>query len=405
MSESMLVNALRHAVSLVRGPIGDPIRPDWADFDAVAISPFVNALTYAPELQRIWGRWAVTPGSGSTLSADAAARYLISRARAQFSPDVIIADLLRFAASGEVDYQSVRAVTNVEVVESVPVGHNVRLMPPASLPPGVCRNVAFQMGLAVGDDDRIAPGLSALVVSVNMEPLRDAPRPQVVGGVPMPIPILVAPEVQEQLDDAFVRARVALVAAGGAAPKFGASYGYVSSPGWPLLIDNGVGGGAIVPPPPPRLTTAHASALKRVYELAEAPDQTIMLAVDHLAAARMRQSDTERAIDIGSCLEILLMHEQKSDNTEITNKISHRGAWLIGNDGPSRLKAFKTIKEAYNFRSKAIHSGKLPVIKSMEEHEARQSFFRESEDIIGRLIEVLLQGWPKKWDEVTLSAN
>ena len=405
MSYSSLIDAFTLALCTVGDGLANPTRADWANFSINEIAPFAQALADTPQVNSIWGRWAVTPGSGSRLDAESAARYFISRARAGYSAEAIIADLVRFAATGEVHFHSVRAITNVEVRERVEVGSNVALVPPSALPPGNCRNVAFHNGLSMGETNRVLPGLTALVVTTKLSTLRDPPPPQIIGQVPMLMPITIDPKVQTEIESAFMRSRIALVAAGGAAPNFGASYGYVSSLGWPSMSENGVGAGMLVPPPNPCISSDHTSAMQHVYDIAGSPDETILLAIDHLAAARNRQSDAERAIEIGACFEILLMHGQNSDNAEITNKISHRGAWLIGTDSDDRLRVYKTIKAAYSFRSKAVHAGKLPAIKHMDEQDARQRFFIECETIIGKLIERLLSGWPTRWDDVTLSIN
>ena len=405
MSEIALIQALQRAVGNVSAYGNDVASPDWANFTAEEIAPFTQALMDAPELCSLWGKWAVTLDSSSVLSAESSARYLVSRARFQYHADVIVSDLLRFAASGDVEIRTVRAITNVEVSDHIQLGDNAYLTPPGSLPPGVCRNVAFLNGLAMGERDRIPPGLAALVVTTTISSLRDAPIQSRSGAIVMPIALMVEPNVRENMEDAVRRARIALIVGGATAPRFGASYCYVSSPGWPLMMENGVGGGMAVAPPPPRLSNEHAENLQRVFGAAGSPDETLSLAIDHLAAARNCQSDAERAIEIGSCLEILLMHEQKSDNSEITNKISHRGAWLIGTDGADRIVVYNTIKSAYGLRSKAVHAGKLPVLQTMEKHEERQQFFSDCELVISRLIERLFAGWPKKWDQVTLSVD
>jgi Apea-like HEPN len=96
-----------------------------------------------------------------------------------------------------------------------------------------------------------------------------------------------------------------------------------------------------------------------------------------------------------------LMHGSPAENTEITHKISHRAGWLLGASGSERKRIAKSVKRAYSFRSKAVHTGQLPVIRTSEEYEIRQEQFGECEAIIGRLIGRLLDGWPN-WEDVTL---
>jgi hypothetical protein len=40
-------------------------------------------------------------------------------------------------------------------------------------------------------------------------------------------------------------------------------------------------------------------------------------------------------------------------------RLSLRGAWLGGNDATERAKIQKTLKDVYNLRSSAVHTGKV----------------------------------------------
>jgi len=157
-------------------------------------------------------------------------------------------------------------------------------------------------------------------------------------------------------------------------------------------------------PDPVKIEIGQSASMQATFAKAQGADATLTLALGRLAASRLRQHDEERAIDLGTALEILLMHGAKAENSEITNKISQRGAWLIGTDGADRLAAANTIKQAYGLRSKAVHGGRLPAPKDMDEHRGRQETFRQTEDVISRVVDRLLEGWPD-WNRLTLDAS
>jgi hypothetical protein len=203
-----------------------------------------------------------------------------------------------------------------------------------------------------------------------------------------------------EIEDAFSRAQFTITVAGNASPQLGASYAFVRDAGWPSMNGSGAGGGSPWSPPA-KVTPEMSEPMTALYQKAGASDPVLLLAVNRLHSSRTRGSHEERAIDLGSCFELLLMHGSQAGNTEITNKIVHRGAWLLGDTLAERRAIAQVIKKAYNLRSKAVHSGRLPPTNSMAQVEQLEAHFVECERIIGKLIDRLIDGWPS-WDDLTL---
>ena len=64
------------------------------------------------------------------------------------------------------------------------------------------------------------------------------------------------------------------------------------------------------------------------------------------------------SIDLGIALEALLLHEQNKKNRgELRFRLGLRGAWLVGSDGNERAEILKLLREVYDLRSIAVHSG------------------------------------------------
>jgi len=82
--------------------------------------------------------------------------------------------------------------------------------------------------------------------------------------------------------------------------------------------------------------------------------------MDRLNRAHRERDFVDRAIDLGIALEALLLHG-KNDNTEITFRLSLRGALLVGRTEKERLDTYKLLTRAYRLRSTAVHSGHFNV--------------------------------------------
>lgn len=82
-------------------------------------------------------------------------------------------------------------------------------------------------------------------------------------------------------------------------------------------------------------------------------------AIDRLGRARLARSPVDQAWELGIAAEIALMHAEDSGNTEITYKIGSRVAWVLGKNPADSSKIFGEIKQLYQARSQAVHSGVL----------------------------------------------
>jgi Apea-like HEPN len=87
--------------------------------------------------------------------------------------------------------------------------------------------------------------------------------------------------------------------------------------------------------------------------------------LDRLIQALRRKYGVDKAIDLGIALEVMLLHGiGKNDRGELRFRSSIRGATFLGGEKKERLEILRLLKEAYDLRSQAVHSGVLKKGKS-----------------------------------------
>lgn len=117
--------------------------------------------------------------------------------------------------------------------------------------------------------------------------------------------------------------------------------------------------------------------------------------IDRLGRSRMARSDVDRVIDLGMAAEIALMHDMSPSNTEISHKISTRVAWLLGSEPAKRVAIAKGMRELYNARSSAVHSGKLSTKSYLDVADADRL-------VSEALLAILAHGSFPDWNALTL---
>lgn len=87
--------------------------------------------------------------------------------------------------------------------------------------------------------------------------------------------------------------------------------------------------------------------------------ESLARAIDRLGRARLAVSEVDKALELGMAAEIALMHDHGNSNTEIRYKVGHRAAWLVGADTVERAAVFEAMRDLYDARSSAVHTGSL----------------------------------------------
>lgn len=321
-------------------------------------------------------------GGAEVVLSSSAAIYLTERA-IRYGPEAVAASFDRVMSGQPVVHASVVVVKGISSTSVIEVAPGVTVEPIRGLFDVSERDHAYAVGAKLhGDGDEP----TAIVLRTSAPPAY-CPRPLGPGMLPLlgPFPF---PPLQPALD--------ALSVVAGAAVVPDVSYSVVEEIGWPTMIAGGIGGAYIVERvtalvPDQGAVLRELSALLTGHARGDALDR----AVRKLKDAQSRTSDDERSLDLGACLEILLMHGEKSDNTEIGYKLRMRSAWLLGRDEADRRRIHDLVRDAYSARSKVAHEGVLPPVKTLEALTRRSSQMRETEQLCRDLItHILRNGWP-----------
>src|SRR3546814_15004749 len=110
------------------------------------------------------------------------------------------------------------------------------------------------------------------------------------------------------------------------------------------------------------------------------------------------RSPVDRALELGIAAEIALMHAHSPANTEITQKIGGRAAWLLGRDPAEREAVFVDMKKLYQARSQAVHSGALSS-KSTVDLDAADRL------VAGAVSAILERGGFPDWNNLTMGGD
>jgi hypothetical protein len=194
----------------------------------------------------------------------------------------------------------------------------------------------------------------------------------------------------------------ALIVGSDGAPQFRQHFLVVNDVGWLGMPNTSIGGAESFPMPGKHASYIEVERLPQLFSIFRKQNATISLAIRQLESSRRRLSDVERAIDLGICLEVLLMSGAK-ENGEIGYKLSTRAAWLIGETPDKREEAYEAARILYNRRSSAAHTGALRARQNMEEEEAHIAEFKKFDVLCASLIVHLAErGFPKDWKSVVL---
>lgn len=147
--------------------------------------------------------------------------------------------------------------------------------------------------------------------------------------------------------------------------------------------------------------TMNGSAFTELFscfeKLKPAERDVMRVALDRLGQAIRRPIIVDKAIDLGIALEVMLLHSiGDNDRGELKYRSSIRGATFLGGDKSKRLKTFKLLKEAYDLRSRAVHSG---VLRAKKNGRPPEEILREATEACANIARILiLRGSFPDWD-------
>jgi Apea-like HEPN len=109
-----------------------------------------------------------------------------------------------------------------------------------------------------------------------------------------------------------------------------------------------------------KLSTEGAEVGRQLFEKFRSADvkfqKHLRLVMQRLIRASRRVTPVDAAIDLGISLESLYVGNEKD---ELSYRLRIRAARLLGNDKAHQIEIFNLLKNVYDLRSKAVHTGDI----------------------------------------------
>ena len=127
--------------------------------------------------------------------------------------------------------------------------------------------------------------------------------------------------------------------------------------------------------------------------------EKLLIAVERWIKSKTSRADTDRMIDLGVALESLYVPDSMSESTF---KLGVRAAWHLREDPAKRKDMKKKFGEIYDWRSKAVHTGKLPKKTKNLSQEEINEFIGTAQDYCRHsILKILKEGkFPANWDDL-----
>jgi len=109
-----------------------------------------------------------------------------------------------------------------------------------------------------------------------------------------------------------------------------------------------------------------AELFQRFMQMNSPEKRALRIALDRLNLALRKRGIVDDAIDLGIALEAMLLHGMgRDDRGELKFRQAVRGAIFLGGEKAERLKTFNLLRDAYDLRSRAVHTGTLDPEKAV----------------------------------------
>ena len=140
--------------------------------------------------------------------------------------------------------------------------------------------------------------------------------------------------------------------------------------------------------------------LGRTIEALRGADRKVDIAVKRWRRSMQHEARLEDAyIDLRIALESLYLRDFANEHSqEMRFRLALFGAWHLAEDLDERRSIRKTLRNAYDTASKAVHSGELP--------DKEFKHLRDARNLCRRgILKLLLKRPPKDWGDLILGAK
>ena len=365
VDRAVLETALRKAISSGASAVSPIYSSNLAsDLDIVrthtdvgieqeAFNAYVSEIERDPQIASFQGAFATSPfGGGVSVGIAGFGRLLLAEAISSGDVPETVKHFRAYVEKNSAPVIAVMAVSGVRVDQEVQLGPDIRLVPMASLPPSIQRGAALGQPISrvTGSDGPIP---SALTTELEYGPIFYRPAE---GGIP-------SEEARLRVStaiDALGQARCLLSLLG---PRAAYRQSWIQPKSW--LTSLGLGTGSLISLDNFFGTDA-AIDVMAVEKLAASyfkidgklRHAALRIPLDRLDRANGFRDLADTAIDLGIAFEALLLHDlNNSERGELSFRLSLRGAWLLGRDEIERRDVKRVLRDIYDLRSRAVHSG------------------------------------------------
>lgn len=108
----------------------------------------------------------------------------------------------------------------------------------------------------------------------------------------------------------------------------------------------------------------------------------LQIPIDRWMKSKVSRNQVDKIIDLGIAFEALYLSDI-SEATELSFRLRLRAAWLLGKDQVHRQELMKDFSKIYEWRSKAVHTGRLPnkTKKTSFAPEEVEAFITKAQDL------------------------
>ena len=117
---------------------------------------------------------------------------------------------------------------------------------------------------------------------------------------------------------------------------------------------------------------------RKLINLSSSDREKLQIPFDRWLRSKTPRNPIDKIIDLGIAFEALYVPDGGSG--EIRFKLAVHAAWHLGKNKEDRRKLMKEFKEIYDWRSKVVHTGKLPN-KTPFTYEEVQQFIERAQDL------------------------
>ena len=135
---------------------------------------------------------------------------------------------------------------------------------------------------------------------------------------------------------------------------------------------------------------------RQMQDLAPSVATKLRVPIDRWIKAKAEQSAVDAFIDLGIALESLYLQDI-GDRSEMGFRLRLRAAWYLAKDRAGREKITRNLRDVYNLRSKAVHTGEIgPYSDALAPLTTGQQLCRQS------IVKVILNGGFPNWHQLVL---